>query len=149
LGQTFHPQDGRWIAFTPEDMKGDVYTRFALRLAEVETSFYLIDAWIRKLLQSPGTTLAEDAEQRLREAWAFDSGMGLVESWRGPIVTWVMKGPQNTIARCKITGPSILNWFVFPLAVARHAEYPRQTNILPDFPLINQSFNLSYAEHDL
>ena len=149
LRQTFEPPPDRWIDIDPTDMSGDVYARFALRLAEVETSFYLIDAFLKRLQRVPPDMINADAARRIEEVWAYEAGLGLVESWRGPVIYWVMKGPRNTIARCKVTGPSILNWFVFPLAVARHRANPAQTNILPDFPLINKSFNLSYAERDL
>ncbi len=143
----------RLMPLARTEMQGDVYARFLLRLAEVETAFYLIDAFLQELHDLPlderGTRMVEHAPQRIRETPTFDAGLGYVESWRGGVYYWVMKGPQNTIARCKITGPSILNWFVFPRAVARKADAPDRFNILADFPLINKSFNLSYAERDL
>ena len=147
----------RWIPLTRSDMRGDVYARFILRLAEVETSFYLIDAFLQELnaleAQEAWIWKIEDFERRLREAPTLDTGLGYVESWRGGVYYWIVKGPRNTITRCVITGPSILNWFVFPHAVARQAEQKEgkgsRYNILADFPLINKSFNLSYAEHDL
>ncbi len=50
-------------------------------------------------------------------------------------------GPDNTIRRCHPHDPSWQNWPVLEHAII--------DNIVPDFPLINKSFNLSYSGHDL
>ena len=50
-------------------------------------------------------------------------------------------GPGGTIRRCRPQDPSWANWPVLEHAVIG--------NIVPDFPLINKSFNLSYSGHDL
>ena len=49
--------------------------------------------------------------------------------------------PAGTIRRCHPHDPSWANWPVLEHAVIG--------NIVPDFPLINKSFNLSYSGHDL
>jgi Ni,Fe-hydrogenase III large subunit len=41
----------------------------------------------------------------------------------------------------KIADPSFFNWPALPVAL--------QDTIVPDFPLTNKSFNLSYAGNDL
>jgi Ni,Fe-hydrogenase III large subunit len=64
-----------------------------------------------------------------------------VEGWRGEILYFVMTGEQGSIQRCKVRDPSFVNWPAIQWAVVG--------NILPDFPLINKSFNLSYAGNDL
>jgi Ni,Fe-hydrogenase III large subunit len=69
------------------------------------------------------------------------SAVGLVEGWRGPVVVGLEAGPQGTIARCHPQDPSWHNWPALEHAVIG--------NIVPDFPLINKSFNLSYSGHDL
>jgi Ni,Fe-hydrogenase III large subunit len=51
-----------------------------------------------------------------------------------------MTGPGNTVYRLKIRSPSFCNWHVVPQTVPG--------NIVPDFPLINKSFELSYAGND-
>ena len=48
---------------------------------------------------------------------------------------------QQRIQRCHWHDPSWQNWPVLEHAVIG--------NIVPDFPLINKSFNLSYSGHDL
>ncbi len=45
------------------------------------------------------------------------------------------------LTRCKIVDPSFLNWPALSVALA--------DTIVPDFPLANKSFNLSYAGNDL
>jgi len=50
-------------------------------------------------------------------------------------------GPGGTVRRCHPHDPSWSNWPVLEHAVIG--------NIVPDFPLINKSFNLSYSGHDL
>ena len=50
-------------------------------------------------------------------------------------------GPGGTIRRCHPHDPSWANWPVLEHAVIG--------NIVPDFPLINKSFNLSYSGQDL
>ena len=69
------------------------------------------------------------------------SAMGYVESWRGEIVYWLMVDQFGQIYRCKVRDPSMLNWPALEEAV--------RGNYLSDFPLINKSFNLSYAGNDL
>ena len=49
-------------------------------------------------------------------------------------------GANGGLARCKIKDPSLNNWPALPEAV--------QGNIIPDFPVINKSFNLSYSGTD-
>jgi formate hydrogenlyase subunit 5 len=67
--------------------------------------------------------------------------IGYTESWRGEIVYWLMVDPAGQIYRCKVRDPSMLNWPALEEAV--------RGNYLSDFPLINKSFNLSYAGNDL
>jgi Ni,Fe-hydrogenase III large subunit/Ni,Fe-hydrogenase III component G len=69
------------------------------------------------------------------------SGIGIVEGWRGTIVHRVEIGADARITRAKIVDPSWFNWPALPVAMA--------DTIVPDFPLTNKSFNLSYAGNDL
>jgi Ni,Fe-hydrogenase III large subunit len=66
--------------------------------------------------------------------------LGYVEGWRGEILHWVLTSANGSLARCKIKDPSLNNWPALPEAV--------QGNIIPDFPVINKSFNLSYSGTD-
>jgi Ni,Fe-hydrogenase III large subunit len=66
---------------------------------------------------------------------------GLVEGWRGPCFVALEAGESGAIARCHPHDVSWQNWPVLEHAIV--------DNIVPDFPLINKSFNLSYSGHDL
>jgi Ni,Fe-hydrogenase III large subunit len=68
-------------------------------------------------------------------------GIGMIEGWRGPIFLALEAGDSGTIRRCHPHDPSWQNWPVIEHAII--------DNIVPDFPLINKSFNLSYSGHDL
>jgi Ni,Fe-hydrogenase III large subunit len=69
------------------------------------------------------------------------SGVGIVEGWRGTIVHRVEIDVDSRITRAKIVDPSWFNWPALAVAMA--------DAIVPDFPLTNKSFNLSYAGNDL
>ena len=69
------------------------------------------------------------------------SGVGIVEGWRGTIVHRVEVDARGAITRASIVDPSWFNWPALPLAM--------RDTILPDFPVTNKSFNLSYAGNDL
>jgi Ni,Fe-hydrogenase III large subunit len=68
------------------------------------------------------------------------SGAGWIEGWRGGVFTALDVDTSGQIARCHIHDPSWQNWPVL--------EYAVIGDIVPDFPLINKSFNLSYSGHD-
>jgi len=68
-------------------------------------------------------------------------GIGMVEGWRGEVLIGLQAGADNRIARMHPHDPSWQNWPVLEHAVIG--------NIVPDFPLINKSFNLSYTGQDL
>jgi Ni,Fe-hydrogenase III large subunit len=76
-----------------------------------------------------------------RPSGAARSGVGIAEGWRGTIVHRVEITPDGTLSRVKIVDPSFFNWPALPVALA--------DTIVPDFPLTNKSFNLSYAGNDL
>jgi len=68
-------------------------------------------------------------------------GLGLIEGWRGPVLIALAAGEHGSIRRCHAHDPSWQNWPVLEHAII--------DNIVPDFPLINKSFNLAYSGHDL
>ena len=67
--------------------------------------------------------------------------LGIVEGWRGPVCVALETGRAGSIHRCHPHDPSWHNWPVLEHAIIG--------NIVPDFPLINKSFTLSYSGHDL
>ena len=68
-------------------------------------------------------------------------GLGWIEGWRGEVLVALEAGPGGSLARVHAHDPSWQNWPVLEHAVIG--------NIVPDFPLINKSFNLSYSGVDL
>ena len=66
--------------------------------------------------------------------------LGYVEGWRGEIFHWIRTAADGRLARCKIKDPSLQNWPALSEAILG--------NIIPDFPVVNKSFNLSYSGTD-
>ena len=113
---------------------GDVAARVAVRFDEALESLRLIDTMLDALPEGELVITLPP----LRESRA---GVGCVEAWRGPVWVALESGREGTIRRCHPHDPSWQNWPVIEHAVIG--------NIVPDFPLINKSFNLSYSGHDL
>ncbi|WP_179402122.1 NADH-quinone oxidoreductase subunit C [Burkholderia guangdongensis] len=116
------------------DARGDVAARVAVRFAEIDASLRLIRAWLADL---PEGAIAVD----MTTATMPSRGVGWVEGWRGDVFVALDIAPGDAIARCHCHDPSWQNW-----PAVEHAIIG---NIVPDFPLINKSFNLNYAGHDL
>lgn len=114
---------------------GDVRARMRVRMDELHESMRLIREIRRRIPQGP--VLAQPTGEPNPGTWALSA----VEGWRGEILYMVMAGEAGRIHRCKVRDPSFVNWPAIQWAVIG--------NIVPDFPLINKSFNLSYAGNDL
>ena len=124
-----HPVLGVPIPPVVVQSSGDVLARYQVRRGEVATS---IDA-LRATTQDVGTAPSWTAN-------GSGAGLGLVEGWRGPVVHRV-ELLDGHVTRLKVVDPSFLNWPALAVALA--------DTIVPDFPLVNKSFNLSYAGNDL
>ncbi|WP_262056989.1 NADH-quinone oxidoreductase subunit C [Streptomyces sp. STR69] len=120
----------------PVQDNGDVLARFLVRAEEIETSLALIGHFA----EGPHAPRVVSAPQHA-PGTGPRTGVGLVEGWRGTIATRVELAPDGTLARVKPVDPSFFNWPALPVALA--------DTIVPDFPLTNKSFNLSYAGNDL
>ncbi len=116
-------------------IEGDVAARVAVRFEEVAESVRLTT---QILWQLPAGTHHLAALSLPDEG---SRGVGMIEGWRGPIFLFLESGGDGTIRRCHPHDPSWQNWPVIEHAII--------DNIVPDFPLINKSFNLSYSGHDL
>jgi Ni,Fe-hydrogenase III large subunit/Ni,Fe-hydrogenase III component G len=124
-------------ALSPRKMghvDGDVAARVAVRFDELFESLRLAQAILQALPET-------EARTPLPEIAAYRFGIGYVEGWRGPVLVALESGPDGSIRRCHPHDPSWSNWPVLEHAIIG--------NIVPDFPLINKSFNLSYSGHDL
>jgi Ni,Fe-hydrogenase III large subunit/NADH:ubiquinone oxidoreductase subunit C len=114
---------------------GDVYARFTVRVREVHSSIELVQRALRFLPQYDDVC----AVGRTFTPNAFS--VGIVEGWRGDIVYLVATDARGDISRVDVRDPSFLNWTAL--------SYAAVGNVVPDFPLINKSFNLSYSGNDL
>lgn len=113
---------------------GDVAARLKVRCAEIRESVSLIRQCLEKL---------SDCDAQLKAVVHEKAGIavGCVEAWRGPVLIWARLNADGKIERCKIVDPSFHNWEGLSFAVLG--------NIIPDFPLCNKSFDLSYSGNDL
>jgi Ni,Fe-hydrogenase III large subunit len=121
---------------THQHTGGDVLARFCVRAEEITESVGMITALVDHLGDVPPVA-RPDPPATVTPA----SGVGIVEGWRGTIVHRVELAADGTVTRLKIVDPSFFNWPALPVALA--------DTIVPDFPLVNKSFNLSYAGNDL
>lgn len=117
----------------PVFTEGDVESRVRVRVQEVYESFKLIQEAVEALPETPCRVPAEELPPN-------QSALGYVEAPRGACFHWIQTDSRGKIARWKIHSPSFANW--------RLIEYAVLGNIIPDFPLINKSMNLSYSGND-
>lgn len=114
-------------AARPPEATGDVAARLALRAAELETTYDILG----ELLAEP---LAAGATNRARAPAPL--GVGRVESPRGA-TTCAVALDGGHVARLHLRTGSYANW-----PALAHAG---TGDLLPDFPLVNKSFELCYA----
>lgn len=118
----------------PVMQEGDAFARARVRLEETAQSFQLIEQVLDRLpdgaVQTEMPPLAKGA-----------SALGWAESTHGESLHWVLVGEEGTVQRYRVRPASFANWQAFPLCVPGH-------NILTDFPVIEQSFGLSFAGAD-
>ncbi len=114
--------------------RGDVAARISVRFDELSESMRLLGILVREL--PPGEIRVTPASCN-----GGSRGIGWVEGWRGEVLVALDTADGNRIHRLHPHDPSWQNWPLLERAVLG--------NIVPDFPLINKSFNLSYSGHDL
>jgi Ni,Fe-hydrogenase III large subunit/Ni,Fe-hydrogenase III component G len=127
-----HPH-AYYPALTPpvaHAQSGDVRARAEVRVQEVHQALHLVRQVLDNLPAGPrccplGPLLADQGV------------LGSVESPRGEAAHWLMVGPDERISRYHVRSAPYANWPVVPFAVPG--------NMVPDFPLINKSFELCYA----
>lgn len=113
---------------------GDVAARVAVRFDELQESARLVEQIVSRL---PGGAFRAVTAPPAQGGM----GVGIIEGWRGPVLVALRIAADGLIMRCHPHDPSWQNWPVLEHAIIG--------NIVPDFPLINKSFNLSYSGHDL
>jgi len=113
---------------------GDVASRVRVRAEEAVQSLTLMDELLQQL---PAGELVCEWKKPAADA----EGLGLIEGWRGEIISYVRFDDNGNIARFYVRDPSWLNWPAIEQLI--------HGNIVPDFPVCNKSVNASYSGHDL
>ena len=131
-----HPH-GAFAISEPPDLRvptaeeGDVMARLKIRALEARESIRLFAEFRRRL--EPGPLQIEIVEPLP----GGRIGISAIESPRGEAVHWLRTDAAGRVERYHLRSPSYHNW----PAVALAAE----TAIVPDFPLVNKSFELCYS----
>jgi Ni,Fe-hydrogenase III large subunit len=122
------------VKFTvPVYREGDVLRRMQVRIDEVQAALSIIEQVVASLPDGP-------TRVKVPTPPANQVALGYVEGWRGEIFHWIRTAADGRLARCKIKDPSLQNWPALSEAILG--------NIIPDFPVVNKSFNLSYSGTD-
>jgi Ni,Fe-hydrogenase III large subunit len=123
----------RDMAFSvPLRREGDVNARLWIKLEEIQESISIIDQALGSLPSGALSVPVSPPDDAM--------AVSLVESPRGEALHWIQCG-EGMPRRHKVRDASFCNWPALEVAILG--------NIVPDFPLINKSFNLSYAGDDL
>ena len=128
-----HAAYGQVKFSVPVYTEGDVFRRLQVRIDEVFQALSIIEQLLESMPAGP-------ARLKLPALPPNAVALGYVEGWRGEIFHWVRAGGGDRLARCKIKDPSLQNWPALSEAILG--------NIIPDFPVVNKSFNLSYSGTD-
>jgi Ni,Fe-hydrogenase III large subunit len=107
-----------------------------MRIKEIHSSMLILEQAILGI--PPDKELKSDKKAILRKK---SHGIGITEGWRGDIVYLVVTDLAGKVNRVDVRDPSFINWTIL--------EHSINNEIIPDFPLINKSFNLSYSGNDL
>ncbi|MFA6006647.1 MAG: NADH-quinone oxidoreductase subunit C [Candidatus Paceibacterota bacterium] len=124
----------------------DVLARYSIRVQEVRNSITIIREAIEKMPKiviGSSSTITALPHKKLSEIIFKPNSyvVSIVEGWRGDLVHFVATDSAGHITRVDVRDPSFLNWTA--------VGYAGRGNMVPDFPLINKSFNLSYTGNDL
>ena len=124
------------------ETSGDVWARLMVRVREVQQSYKLLGKLLQDLNYIPNSNRNSNEVNvtntlEINKLPPYQFAWGCTESPRGTDVIWLMTDLEGRIYRCRIRSASYANWPAVPLAVLG--------NIIPDFPLINKSFELCYS----
>jgi Ni,Fe-hydrogenase III large subunit/Ni,Fe-hydrogenase III component G len=131
-----HPH-GAFASPEPPDLhvvtasEGDVMARVTVRAFEARESIRLVGEFVRRL--KPGPLQVALVEPLPGER----IGISAIESARGEAVHWLRTDADGRVERYHLRSPSYHNWPAVALAA--------QAAIVPDFPLVNKSFELCYS----
>jgi Ni,Fe-hydrogenase III large subunit len=131
-----HPH-GAFAGAAPSELRvattseGDVMARVTIRALEARESIRLVGEFVRRLEPGP-------LQAALRDPLPGGLiGIAAIESPRGEAVHWLRTDANGRVDRYHLRSPSYHNWPAVALAAG--------TAIVPDFPLVNKSFELCYS----
>ena len=110
---------------------GDVHARLNVRAAEARESMLLIRALLEGVPSGPIRVEMPD----ILPPWGI--GLSAIESPRGAAIHWLRVDGAGHVDRYHLRSASYANWPAVALAAL--------TSIIPDFPLVNKSFELCYS----
>ena len=110
---------------------GDVLARFNVRAQEAQESLRLIREAVARLPSGPVRVPLGG------QAVGGASSLAGAEGPRGTSWIWLRAGRDGTLDRVRLRSASFANWPVVAASVTG--------DLVPDFPLINKSFELCYA----
>lgn len=119
------------------EQEGDVWSRLMVRVKETRESFRFLKSLLHEAMKGPEFDYDKSPSMAVEKIKPLSPAWGCVESPRGTDVIWLMLDDEGKIYRCRIRSASYANWPAVPLTVPG--------NIVPDFPLINKSFELCYS----
>ncbi len=133
------PQHSTQYSVEMQKRVGDALSRFDVRVEEVNDSIRIIRDLVTRLLDDGSKSLAAPRPSSFEP---YSHALGYAESHRGQTLHWVMVGSDgNSLYRYKVRTASFVNWPAIEQAVLN--------DIVPDFPLVNKSLDLSYSGNDL
>ena len=112
---------------------GDAAARFHVRAQEAHETLRLLREVLARIPAGPAAVDVCELPSPRPGATA----LGAAEGPRGASWVWLRAGADGTIDRLRLRSASFANW---PVVAASAAG-----NLVPDFPLINKSFELCYA----
>ena len=113
---------------------GGVFERFKLKIDDINYAF----DYIKKSI-----SLIRGTVQKKKNRIELKEGMEAVvsvETVKGELIVYGLTGKENKFSRIYLKTPSFVNWNGLTYAILNE--------IVPDFPLCNKSFNMSYSEND-
>lgn len=113
---------------------GGAFERYKLKIAEIRVAFNFIE----KSIAFMKNDIKKDKKEIII-AHGLEA-IAVVETVKGELVVYGETGENNRFSRISFKTPSFTNWSGLTYAILNE--------IVPDFPLCNKSFNMSYSEND-
>ncbi|NCN11486.1 MAG: hydrogenase-4 subunit E [Leptospira sp.] len=128
-------------SITSHKLTGDSWSRFLIRYYDIQKSVAIIQAASKEINWSELKRRWKPYQLENLNASHEQITYGVSEAWRGSLLVAFKWGANNRIDKIYYRDPSVLNWLSLELA--------SRGMLIGDFPLLNKSFNHSYAGVDL